>query len=118
MCTSDLFHERMIEALEETDQPELAPLVGEFHEVGKDRIPAQAADVLGWHARRAHTHTLDRDGERRYWRMIIGGDGIKGRYGYRGPLSRDLLQTLANGFARRLAEADAQANAASSGDVA
>jgi hypothetical protein len=97
------FHAGSRDAVLDTGSPHLAPLVGEFNQVGKDRIPVQAADVLAWHARNAERNTLDRDGWRRYSRMVDWGQ----RYGYKGPIKRDLLEKLAAGFARRLADANA-----------
>src|SRR5262249_40011 len=41
------FHRSLAKTLEEIDLPQLAPLVGEMLPVGKERIPAQAADILG-----------------------------------------------------------------------
>lgn len=79
----------------------LVPLVGEFHEVGKDRIPAQAADVLAWHARNAKRNTLDRAGWRRYWRMINGGFGTsRCRYGFRAEMSRAMMEEFAAAIAK------------------
>jgi hypothetical protein len=112
------FHEGSADALVDAESPELAPLVGEFKQVGKDRIPVQAADMLGWHARNHERDSLDRDGVRRYWRMTTGDNREMGRYGYRGPIERELLQKLAAGFARRIAEAEASAPAASSDGAA
>jgi hypothetical protein len=56
--------------------------------------------MLGWHARNAARHKLDKDGKRRYWRMTEGGISGRGRYGHRGELSSDDLRQLAEGFAR------------------
>jgi hypothetical protein len=100
------FHEGSAEAMKAADSPELARLVGQFKEVGKESIPAQAADMLGWHARNHLRGALERDGERRYWQMTTGDNGGLGRYGYKGPIKRELLQTLATAFAQRIAEAD------------
>ena len=88
------FHTRLPDALRYIGSGHLAPLVGELQAVGKDRIPAQTADMLGWHARNLANGTLDQLGQKRYWRMTDGGDG-RGRYGYRGGLNSDLLRNLA-----------------------
>jgi hypothetical protein len=93
-------------ALEFIGRPHLVPLVGELNLVGKDRIPAQVADMFGWHVRNDARHTLDNDGTRRYWRMLDGGTGkLTTRHGHKAKLDRPLLEKLATGFARRLANA-------------
>ena len=95
------FHNVMADTLTQLKHPELAALVGEFRSVGKEYIPAQAADMLAWHARRNARGALDREGTRRYWRMVEGGFGSsRGRYGYRDEFDPALMQSLADGFDR------------------
>ena len=100
------FYDQLADGVNWIDLPHLAPLIGQLLPVDKERIPAQAADMLAWHARNAAGGSLDRDGERRYWRMTEGGfhDGRKGRYGYRGTLQERHLLTLAEGLAKRVRE--------------
>ena len=91
-------------------RPELAALLGDITGVGKNRIPAQAADMLMWHTRNGERDALDRDGKRRYWRMIEGGAGTaRGRYGYNGSIPRDWLERLADGVERRRLDANGDA---------
>jgi hypothetical protein len=59
------FHSRLKASLVGAGSPELAALVGEFQEVSKERIPAQAADVLSWHSRNNDAGRLtERQGNR------------------------------------------------------
>jgi hypothetical protein len=96
------FHRSLAKTLEEIDLPQLAPLVGKMQPVGKECIPAQAADMLGWHARNAMRGRLDSDGKRRYWRMTVGDPRMdNGRYGYRDHIDADLMRALADGLQRR-----------------
>jgi hypothetical protein len=88
------FHRSLLSALPYINRPHLVPLVGEFREVGKERIPAQAADVLTWHARNAHRGKLDKAGWRRYWRMTEGGNTARGRFGHRRQIPPDALRQL------------------------
>lgn len=92
------FHKSLINVLPRLNSAHFAPLVGEFHEVGKDRIPAQAADVLGWHARNARRKVLDPAGWRRYWKMVEGGLPHRLRFGHLGRMNtlfpRRLLRIL------------------------
>jgi len=55
--------------------PEVADMVGKLKAVDKTSIPAQVADVILWHVRRAKSGTLDSDGKR-YARMIDGGGDV------------------------------------------
>jgi hypothetical protein len=57
------FHGQLADAVRFIKRDYLAPLIGEFQEVGKDRIPAQAADMLGWHARNARRGKLNAQGQ-------------------------------------------------------
>lgn len=64
------FHSRMVNTLTEIGAPELAALVGEFQEVSKKRIPAQAADILNWHARNNEAGKLTPRQGARYNKMV------------------------------------------------
>jgi hypothetical protein len=97
-------HQRSRAAIVEAGEPELARLIGEFRAVEKTCIAAQAADLLLWHAMRAHSGTLDRQGMRRYATIVDSGH----RYGRLTAVSRTQLETLAAGFARRIREAESQ----------
>ncbi len=65
------FARRLRESLIEVGAPELASLVGEFQEVSKKRIPAQAADILGWHARNNQARRLTLSQGKRYNAMVV-----------------------------------------------
>jgi hypothetical protein len=97
------FHKELPDNLRSIGHDELAPLVGEFLPVSKERIPVQAADALAWHTRNHSRKALNRDGERRYWRMVEGGYGTnRGRYGHCGEVTHENLRDLADRFEGRL----------------
>ena len=91
------FHGRLSKHLADLGENELAEMVGELHAVGKERIPAQAADVFSWHVRNDCRHSLDRTGQRRLWRMT-GGGTRDGRFGHIGKLDENLLLSFADSF--------------------
>ena len=113
------FHKRLADNLLSINHPELAGLVGEFHAVGKDRIPAQAADMLGWHTRNLMKGALDAVGQRRYWRMTDGGFNIlgRGRYGHRSDMDVDILRQLAENLDKRRQEEETVIAASASADA-
>jgi hypothetical protein len=93
------FHSLLAPDLSTLGRSDLADLVGELLPVGKDRIPAQAADFLCWHERRFFGGTLGRLGARRRKHML------KWRRGHRNDLGDVLFDELhdrleAQGFPR------------------
>ncbi len=98
------FHGQLADGLNFINRSYLVPLIGEFHEVGKDRIPVQAADMLGWHTRNMARQALGRSELRRYWRMTEGGLSRPrvGRYGHRGRMDVEAMRGLAERFAEHL----------------
>jgi len=61
------FHDGLGDAFNGLGRPDLTHLIGELLPVGKDRVPAQAADVLCWHSARARTpHLMDAADIRRF----------------------------------------------------
>lgn len=95
------FYEDMPEALVTIRRAHLVPLLGGLLPVPKDRIPAQAADILGWHARNSHRETLDRTGWARYRRLTMSPGTAHGRYGFRFHFDKDIMRRLADRFAER-----------------
>lgn len=71
------FHARLVKNLKELDMAHLAALVGGFRPLPKEAIPAQAADVICWHARAAQNGSIDRFGIRRYAQMVWWAYGAK-----------------------------------------
>jgi hypothetical protein len=105
---AERFHGSLESTIRQMGHPEVADMVGEFKAVDKSSIPAQVADVILWHVRRAKSETLDSDGKRRYARMIDGGGG-RNRYGYLAEMDQEFLKS----FAKKFAEIEArQASAA------
>jgi hypothetical protein len=95
------FHRSLLASVKHIGREYLAPLIGEFHEVSKERIPAQAADVLAWHARNNARRTLDRAGVRRYREMTIMDPRDKrGRFGHNGRMEKADMIRLADAFAK------------------
>lgn len=94
------FHKTLAGACEYVGSPHLVPLIGDMLPVGKERIPAQAADMLGWHARNKDRGTLDPSHLRRYGQMVEWGK----RSGFKTTISSDLLKNLAGALAKRAAE--------------
>lgn len=84
------FHTGLSGVFAELARPDLARLVGDLLPVGKDRIPAQAADVLCWHtARSRNPSAMDYADYRRY-------ETLSRKMGLLETLSRDTVQELAN----------------------
>lgn len=84
------FHDSLDENFTALGRPDLARLVGELLPVGKDRIPAQAADVLCWHSARAlKPGSMDNDDQRRF-------EILSRKAGRFEPLSGDSVRKLAN----------------------
>jgi hypothetical protein len=99
------YHAQLVDGLRYIGREYLVPIVGDFREVGKECVHAQAADVLGWHSRNARRGKLDRRGHRRYWQLTEGGFGTRrGRFGHHGTMSQEDLGKLAERFAFRIAE--------------
>ena len=78
--------------LSELGHDELAPLVGEYQQVTKERIPAQAADYLCWHKRNRDAGTLDAGGQSRYAAIVRRG---RNRPGWHHVIQEKTLQKLA-----------------------
>lgn len=92
------FHKALSDAVKYINRGYLAPLIGEFVPVSKDRIPAQAADMLAWHERNAARGKLDRVGLRRHYTMTTSGSPGRGRFGYCGEIAKSDMLALADGF--------------------
>lgn len=106
------FHKRLPANLRYINHPELAALVGGFSPVPKDRIPAQAADMLGWHNRNLKRGRLDAAGQRRLWEMTEGGFGTFGKWRYGLHLmemEEEILERFAESLQRRATEEEANA---------
>jgi len=93
------FHGSIKHGLKYIARAHLAPLVGTFLPVPKERIPAQAADMLAWHARNHQREALDRVGRIRYAKLVVGGSPNRYRYGASMGLNADILRKLARLFA-------------------
>ncbi len=88
------FHNNLPDALIKVGRPQLAPLVGGFMPVSKERIPVPAADYLCWHTRRAKSVTLDERDQRRF-------NTIAAHKGFSFPISTDILAALAEAFTEK-----------------
>lgn len=88
------FHKVMPNGLRHIGREDLIPLLGELLPVGKDRVPAQAADYLCWHSRRAREETLTDERDLRRFNTIAQ------RHGFSLPMKDELLRTLAESFTK------------------